>query len=93
MSPALTGFVLVRFNEPNGEVGGSLSLSSRLGPKLSLKSVFRLRSEGGGDATLESSFENLLLFVGELNGLPERSPPDSRRRAPGLVEGELLERD
>ncbi len=93
LSPALTGFVLVLFNEPKGELAGSFSFSSREGPKPSLKSVLRLRSDGGGEETLDSSFENLLLVVGDVSDLPDckRSPPDSRRRAPGRVEGELIE--
>ena len=68
-----------------------LSFSSRLGPKLSLKSVLRLRREAGGEEIVGSSLENLLL-VGEINGLLfwSKSPPDSRRLGAGRLEGELF---
>ncbi len=67
----------------------SLSLSSRLGPNISLKSVLRLSRDGGGEDTLDPSCENRLL-VGNVSELCKRSPPDSLRRAPGRVEGELF---
>lgn len=91
-APALTGFVVVLLREPKGEAKESLSLSSRLEPKVSLKSVLRLRSEGGGDDMFDSSLEYLLLAIGDVRGLLDcrRSPPDSRRRVPGRVDGELI---
>lgn len=88
--------MLVLLNEPKGEAVATLgplfsfSLSSKLCPKLSLKSVFRRSKEGGGEEMLGSSLENLLLLVGETNGFCKRSPPDSRRRAPGRADGELF---
>ena len=96
MIPALTGCVVVLFNEPKGEAVASpdpevsLSLSSRLDPKLSLRSVLRRRRDDGGEEMLDSSLENLLLLVGEAKEFCKKSPPDSRRRAPGRVDGELL---
>lgn len=94
--PPLTGCVLFLLSEPKGEAVAtlgpllSLSLSSKLGPKLSLKSVLRRSKDGGGEEMLDSSLENLLLPVGEANGFCKISPPDSRRRAPGRVDGELF---
>ena len=88
--------MLVLLNEPKGEAVAilgplvSLSLSSKLGPKVSLKSVLRRSTAEGGEETLGSSLENLLLPVGEANGFCNRSPPDSRRRVPGRVDGELV---
>lgn len=69
-----------------------MSLSSMLSVETSLESVLRLRSDDGGDATLDSSLANLLLLVGEVRGLPNcsKSPPDSRRRVPGRVDGEWV---
>ncbi len=91
--------MLVLLNEPKGEavpilgplVSLSLSsLSSKLEPKLSLRSVLRRSTDGGGEEMLESSLENLLLPVGEANEFCKRSPPDSLRRAPGRADGELF---
>ena len=96
MIPALSGCVLVLLNEPKGEVVAtlgplaSLSLSSKLGPELSFKSVLRRCRADGGDEMLGSSLEYLLVLVGEAKGFCKRSPPDSRRRVPGRVEGELF---
>ena len=96
LSQALTGCVLVLLSEPNGEAVTtlgpvfSLSLSSRLGPLPSFRSVFRRSRDEGGEEMLDSSLENLLLLFGEAKEFCKRSPPDSRRRAPGRVDGELL---
>lgn len=95
MIPALIGCVLVLLNEPKGEAVATLgplfswSLSSKLGPKLSLNSVLRRSKDDGGEAMLDSSLENLLP-VGEASGFCKRSPPDSRRRPPGRADGELF---
>ena len=96
LRPALTGCVLVLLNVPKGEAVAtlgallSLSLSSRLGPKVSFKSVLRRSKDSGGEEMLGSSLENRLLPVGEVTGFCKRSLPDSRRRALGRADGELL---
>lgn len=88
--------MLVLLNEPKGEAVAtpgpliSLSLSSKLGPKLSFKSVVRRSRDCGGEEMPDSSLEYLLLPVGEASEFCKRSPPDSRRRAPGRVDGELF---
>lgn len=93
LSPALTGFVLVLFKDPNGDVISalgrllSLSLSSKLGPKASAPPVLRLERDGGGEVMPASSLEYLLLLG--LIGLPDRRMSlESRRLPPGRVDGE-----
>lgn len=95
--PAPTGLVLVLLSEPKGEAVPkpglllSFSFSSKLGPNPSLKSVLRRRSEGGGEDTLPSSLENLLLPPGDARGLEDcNRSPESLRFPPGRDSGELF---
>ena len=87
---------MVLFNAPNGfESCGTFSLPlssswpSDVAPNvLSRKSVLRLKSEGGGEATVDSSLESLFPAMGELRLDCKRSV-ESRRRFPGREEGEF----
>ena len=91
-----SGLVLVRLSEPIGDevsifgLPSSLSLSSDLELKASLKSVLRLRRDGGGDVTLDSSFENRV-EVGEVRILDCNKSLESRRCLPPVRDVELLD--
>ena len=67
----------------------SFSRSSDVAPNvLSRKSVLRLRSEEGGEATPDSSLERRLLAIGELR-LDWSSSVEPLLRFPGWEDGEL----
>ena len=89
------GFVLVRLSEPIGDevsnfgLPSSLSFSSDLGLKLSLRSVLRLKRDGGGEATLDSSFENREA-VGEARLFDCSKSLESRRCLPTVRDVELF---
>jgi len=86
--------VLVLFRGPKGadeSILGlplSLSLSSRLGPKLSLWSVLRLRRDGDGEEMLDSSLENLLLLGDTKELLDWKRSAESLLLPAGRVDGE-----
>ena len=75
------------------DLGSSLSVSPKLGPKApSLRSVRRLRRDGSGVDVLDSSLENLLFPVGEVKRLPDcKDSLVSLRRGPGRVDGGVTE--